>query len=172
MYVLDANVVVAAGLKSAGTPMQAVLAAREYGTLALSRAVYAEYDDVLHRPKFESRIGHTRITRLLDLLVVAATWHEPTEQVTACRDAKDNAYLSLAAAAGAGCIISGDDDLLVLNPWRGIEVMRPAAFMNPVRGEARTSAAIDAAIRERYGDVTDPEKLRFLREHMRASWPP
>jgi predicted nucleic acid-binding protein len=45
------------------------------------------------------------------------------------RDAKDNRYLELALAAGATAIVSGDEDLLVLAPWRGIAVMRPAAFV-------------------------------------------
>jgi uncharacterized protein len=47
-----------------------------------------------------------------------------------CRDGKDNRYLQLALAAGATAIVSGDEDLLVLNPWRGIQVLRPAQFLN------------------------------------------
>ncbi len=38
-------------------------------------------------------------------------------------------YLELASAAGADAIVSGDEDLLVLHPWRGIPVLRPAAFL-------------------------------------------
>lgn len=30
---------------------------------------------------------------------------------------------------GAECIVSGDADLLVLNPFRGIPIMKPAAFL-------------------------------------------
>jgi uncharacterized protein len=52
-----------------------------------------------------------------------------------CRDGKDNRYLhlALALAAGATAIVSGDEDLLVLNPWRGIQVLRPAQFLNEFR---------------------------------------
>ena len=46
-----------------------------------------------------------------------------------CRDAKDNRYLELALAAHATVIISGDEDLLVLNPWRDVRVMRSARFL-------------------------------------------
>lgn len=49
--------------------------------------------------------------------------------VRACRDAKDNKYLELALAAQADAIISGDEDLLVLHPWRGIPILRPAEFL-------------------------------------------
>ena len=41
---------------------------------------------------------------------------------------KDNRYLELALAARADAIVSGDDDLLVLHPWRGIQVLRPTAL--------------------------------------------
>jgi predicted nucleic acid-binding protein len=35
-----------------------------------------------------------------------------------CRDGKDNRYLELGLAAGATAIVSSNEDLLVLNPWR------------------------------------------------------
>lgn len=50
-------------------------------------------------------------------------------RVTDCGDAKDNKYLELALAAGADMIVSSDDDLLTLHPWRGIPVLRPAAYL-------------------------------------------
>jgi len=50
-------------------------------------------------------------------------------RVTDCRDPKDNKYLELALAAGAETIVSGDDDLLVLDPWRGARIMRPADYL-------------------------------------------
>ncbi len=54
-----------------------------------------------------------------------------------CRDGKDNRYLelalALALAAGATAIVSGDEDLLALNPWRGIQVLRSAQFLNELR---------------------------------------
>ena len=55
-----------------------------------------------------------------------ALWIEPAEAVSDCRDAKDNKYLELALAARATVIVSGDDDLLFLDPWRGIRVLTPA----------------------------------------------
>ena len=54
---------------------------------------------------------------------------EPAERVTDCRDAKDNRYLELALAASADIIVSGDQDLLVLDPWRGVRILSPAAFV-------------------------------------------
>ena len=56
---------------------------------------------------------------MLGLLDAFGVFFTPTERVTDCRDAKDNKYLELALAAGADPIVSSDDDLLVLHPWRG-----------------------------------------------------
>jgi uncharacterized protein len=49
--------------------------------------------------------------------------------VTDCRDPDDNMYLELALAAQAATIVSGDHDLLVLHPWRGIRIVRPAGYL-------------------------------------------
>ena len=52
-----------------------------------------------------------------------------TKTVADCRDAKDDKYLELAFAAGAGVIVSSDADLLVLHPWRGVRILRPAEYL-------------------------------------------
>jgi putative PIN family toxin of toxin-antitoxin system len=84
---------------------------------------------VLGRPKFARVLSQTRVSEILELLTAAAVWIEPVQQVTDCRDAKDNKYLGLAATAGAQAIVSGDQDLLVLHPWRGIAIQTPAVFL-------------------------------------------
>ena len=58
-----------------------------------------------------------------------------TERIAACRDATDDKFLELAVNGKADMIVSGDADLLVLNPFRGIPIVSPAAF---VQGAARS----------------------------------
>lgn len=65
----------------------------------------------------------------LALLASAALWVEPAEPVRDCRDVADNSYLELALAARATVIVSGDKDLLVLDPWRGVRVLTSAQFL-------------------------------------------
>ncbi len=103
--------------------------ARALGTIALSQDVYAEIAEVLARPKFAGVLTDDRRHEILELLSAAAVWVEPREVVRDCRDPKDNRYLELALAAGATAILSGDSDLLVLHPWRGVRILRPAAFL-------------------------------------------
>ena len=54
---------------------------------------------------------------------------EIAETFTDCRDAKDNKFLELAVSGKADCIVSGDADLLVLNPFRGIPILTPREFL-------------------------------------------
>jgi hypothetical protein len=91
--------------------------------------VVAEACEVLGRRKFAIALTEDERSTVLALLTDAAAWVEPTTSVHDCRDAKDNKYLELAAAAGAEIIVSSDEDLLVLDPWRGIRIVRPAVYL-------------------------------------------
>ena len=52
-----------------------------------------------------------------------------TVAIQACRDSKDDHILALAVSGGATCIISGDGDLLALDPFQGIPIRTPDAFL-------------------------------------------
>ncbi|MGI4802876.1 MAG: putative toxin-antitoxin system toxin component, PIN family [Janthinobacterium lividum] len=129
VFVVDANVVVSAALSPSSISRQAIATARRHGTIALSEAVFGEVNEVLSRPKFRRAISDDRRREVLELLSAAAAWFEPAQTIAECRDAKDNRYLELALVAGAKVIVSGDDDLLVLDQWRGTRIMKPAAFL-------------------------------------------
>jgi putative PIN family toxin of toxin-antitoxin system len=45
-----------------------------------------------------------------------------------CRDPSDTKFLALALASEADTLVSSDEDLLVLHPWRGIPILTPAQF--------------------------------------------
>jgi uncharacterized protein len=119
---------VSAALNPDGVPRRALAAARLHGTLALSEAVYREIAAVLTRPKFARVLTEDRRHEALELLSAAAFWFEPAIAIRDCRDCKDNHYLELALAAAADVIVSGDEDLLVPHPCRGVPVLRPATL--------------------------------------------
>ncbi|MGK7871568.1 putative toxin-antitoxin system toxin component, PIN family [Falsiroseomonas sp. E2-1-a20] len=136
MIVFDASAVVSAALRQDGTPERALLRAEETDVFALSAEVEAEIAGVLERPRFATAISPARRARILDLLRGEAVWFSPSERVTDCRDSKDDKYLELALAAGAWAIVSGDADLLVLHPWRGVRILRPADYLAEAGGGA------------------------------------
>jgi len=120
---------VSAALKADSVPERALLRAEEVDVFALSAEVDAEIAGVLGRPKFAFAIPLARRERVLEILRRAAVWFEPAVPVTDCRDPKDDKYLEVALAAGAETIVSSDDDLLVLHPWRGVHILRPADYL-------------------------------------------
>lgn len=55
-----------------------------------------------------------------------------TERIAACRDPKEHKFLELAVNGHADLIVSGDADLLALNPFRGIPIVTPATFVRQI----------------------------------------
>jgi uncharacterized protein len=107
----------------------AVDRAQREGQILLSYAVLAELFDVLHREKFRRYLDEEDIRHFLAALTREAVWVNVDAEVTACRDPKDDKFLSLAVNGKATHIVSGDADLLVLHPFRGIEIISPGAFI-------------------------------------------
>ncbi|BAY05025.1 putative toxin-antitoxin system toxin component, PIN family [Anabaena sp. CCAP 1446/1C] len=68
----------------------------------------------------------------LEILVETAEFINITEQVNECRDPKDNKYLELALSGKAECIITGDEDLLVLHPFRQIDILTVQNFLDKI----------------------------------------
>jgi predicted nucleic acid-binding protein len=56
------------------------------------------------------------------------------EKVDACRDPRDNHILELAVNGKATCTVSGDADLLELNPFREIAILNPDDFLSLYNG--------------------------------------
>ena len=94
-----------------------------------------ELMDVFHRPKFDKFMSIEG--RLLFLgeyfkFAVPVDW---LLLVTDCVDPKDNMILECALAGTADIILTGDDHLLRLNPWRAIAIMKPAEYLALKPGE-------------------------------------
>jgi uncharacterized protein len=52
-----------------------------------------------------------------------------TISINSCRDPKDNKFLELALTAKASCIISDDQNLLILNLFNDIPIVTAADFL-------------------------------------------
>lgn len=128
--VIDTNVVVSAVLLPRSISRQAFDFALLQGQLLVSEGTLAELDEVLCRPKFNRYIPERKRLEFFAAFVRTAEIIQVTQGITDCRDEKDNKFLELAISGNASHIISGDNDLLVLNPYRSIAIISPATFLD------------------------------------------
>ena len=127
--VFDTNVLVSALLWHG--PPHALLEQVRNGSIALitSPALLAELADVIGRAKFDAillRANTSREQVLAQVRQLAEVVDPPPLPQPVCRDPDDDAVLALALAAKVDCIVSGDDDLLVLETFQGIAIITPA----------------------------------------------
>ena len=129
--VFDTNVIISAMLFSDSVPGRAFLGVLDSGTILMSRSLARELTEVLDRDKFNRYVSREQLDRFLAFLIRESDTIEITESLRVCRDHKDNRILELAVDGNADFIVTGDADLLVLNPFRGIRILTPAAFPTP-----------------------------------------
>ena len=129
--VVDTNVLVSAALKGRSMPATAAYIVERRGGLLKSLATEQQLFDVIVRPYFVALIDpETRAW--LHRLMVAAELVAITERIVACRDPTDDKFLELAVNGRADLIVTGDADLLALNPFRDIPIVTPAIFVQSV----------------------------------------
>jgi putative PIN family toxin of toxin-antitoxin system len=131
--VVDTNVFVSAVLKANSLPFIVVHWIDRNGGLLKSTATEQELLAVLRRPYLERvmipsfRDGLIKMLATAELVTI-------TERLAACRDPSDDKFLELAVNGHADLVVSGDADLLALNPFRGIPIVSPAIFVRGATG--------------------------------------
>jgi uncharacterized protein len=131
--VVDTNVLVSAALKQQSMPGMVALLVEHRRGLLKSLGTEQQLFEVVARPRLASLIDPDTQAWLRKLMA-AAELVTITECIIACRDPTNNRFLELAINGDADLIVSGDGDLLALNPFREIPIVTPAAF---VQGAAR-----------------------------------
>ena len=127
--VVDTNVFISAALKQLSASGAVVRWLDRYGGLLKTEATEQELMAVLQRPRIAGRIAPFFIdgVRAGFAKATPVTINEP---VLACRDPKDDKFLEPAVNGQADVIVSGDADLLVLDSFRNIPIITPAAFVH------------------------------------------
>ncbi len=95
-----------------------------------------EFYRKLFDKKFDPYIAVEKRAEFAELLIPAICLVRPDRPIVASRDPKDDKFLEAAIAADASLIVTGDRDLLVLDPFRGIRIMTPGEFLRRF-GEGR-----------------------------------
>ena len=130
--VLDTNVLISAALSAKGKPAAALKWVVIHATLLTSAELMNELETRLVLPKFDRYMDDGKRRNFINRLKQSAELIAPTIAIKACRDPDDDKILEIAVAGIADCIVSGDKDLLVLDPFRGIPILTPAAFLTTV----------------------------------------
>jgi uncharacterized protein len=133
--VADANVLVSAAIaRSPQAPSVLTLDAALDGRaeLVTSPLLLREITSVLARQRLRKYVSADEATRFVADLAAQTTLlvDSPGPHPTVCRDPRDDYLVALAEASGAGAIITGDLDLLVIDPGElAVEVITPRQFV-------------------------------------------
>lgn len=138
--VLDANVVVSALIRPQGPPGR-IIAQVALGKfeLVLSPAASSEIRRTVDYPKVRGRIPLTDEELKLWLLAleVLAVRVGPRRHVRVVHEyPEDDIYIEAALEGLASCIVTGDDHLLRVGAFEGIQIVRPAQFLAMIRENA------------------------------------
>jgi len=128
-FVFDTNVLVSAMFFPESVPALALKKAFGIGTVVVSEECMEELSRVITDEKFEKYSSFSKRQMFLLDFEDAASFVQVKRKIAACRDTKDDKYLSLAVSANAKFIITGDNDLLILNPFKNISIITPAEFL-------------------------------------------
>ena len=132
--VLDTKVIVSALLPPLGAPARVFLLAISGSIqLCVSGNVYAEYEEVIRRPRL--RIAETVITSTLDTIREQGFWVRPVETIQACSDPDDDIFLECAAAVQAGFLVTGNLRHFP-SSWMKTRIVPPRLFMDVLSGDA------------------------------------
>ncbi len=88
-----------------------------------------EIFEVLNRTKFQSRIPPPVIETFRELYKQSVLSVETVTKVSDCRDPKDNHLLALAINGDLDYLLTGDADLLVLDPYGKTRILKIAEYV-------------------------------------------
>ena len=131
----DTSSLVGAALQIGSVPHAALQHALAGAQLCASAPTLDELQRVLRRSKFDRYQPVASRREFFDIIARAAIVYEVSAEDEAavkprCRDPEDNKFLALASVCQADVIVSSDHDLLALDPWRKVRIMKPAEYLD------------------------------------------
>ena len=130
--VIDTSTLVSAVLKPASIPAQALTEAMDFFEVIVSAQTLDELHSVLQRAYLDRYRSMEQREQFFEGYAAMALEVVVAQAVVACRDPKDDKFLSLAVAGNARIIISSDQDLLSMGQYQGIPIITPRSFVDLV----------------------------------------
>src|SRR5258707_6357181 len=132
--VIDTQVLLRAVVNRRSLPAEIVYDLIDNYVLLVSEATLKEIENVLSRPKVRNKFALTDaiVQELMSRLSKGV--RVVVDDVPAVsRDPKDDIFLACADVGKATIIISEDKDLLVLNPYKSIQILNVSDFLKIVK---------------------------------------
>jgi putative PIN family toxin of toxin-antitoxin system len=131
--VLDTNIVVSALLQPLGPPAHVfTLVIAGSIQLCVSGKVYAEYEEVISRPRFQR--SDDVIAGALRAIRDKGFWVRPAEVVRVCSDPDDDIFLECAQAARADYLVTGNLKHFPTS-WEGTRIVTARSLLDIILGE-------------------------------------
>ena len=128
--VVDTQVFLRAAINRRSLPARVLFDLNEHYQLVTSQAILDEVSEVLFRPKLRAKFPRLtdEIAHQVIELLSSAEMVTPLNVPAVARDPKDDIFLACAQAASAEYIVSEDQDLLVLHPYEGVQIVNVLDF--------------------------------------------
>lgn len=127
--VIDTNVLISGLFSTTSTPALAVEKAITKAQLVATTDTLRELIETVLQPIFDRYVSSERREALLQRVASLVEIIEVLQTVRASRDPKDDKFLEAAVNGRAHVLVTGDRDLLDLNPFRRIAIVTPAGYL-------------------------------------------
>ncbi|MEZ4772899.1 MAG: putative toxin-antitoxin system toxin component, PIN family [Bacteroidia bacterium] len=132
--ILDTNIWVSFAIGKNLNQLENILLNPEIEIITCTDTV-KEFLNVVERPKLQKYLKSERVEATKDLIFQFTTLYRPQTKVSDARDPNDNYLLAASTELKAQFLVTGDEDLLVLNPYHGTKVLRFADFVETIKGK-------------------------------------
>jgi putative PIN family toxin of toxin-antitoxin system len=124
--ILDTNVLISRLLIPQSVASRAVSRLLRHTQPLVSEATLGELAQTLARDKFNPYVSLEDRQEFFRLFARVAEWVPVTTTLRVCRDPTDDKFLELAVDGQATLLVTGDKDLLALNPFRTVTIITPS----------------------------------------------
>jgi uncharacterized protein len=127
--VIDTNVYLSHLMRPSSIPSRALLRAWRRDIPLVSLETLEELERTLRKKKFSRYFRPADITQFLEEANSVSERVVVKSKFQICRHPKDDKFLGLAVDGRADLILTGDRDLLVLNPFRDIPIVSLVEYL-------------------------------------------
>ena len=125
--VVDTNVLISAALTK-GTPFLILEHLIKNNALIFSKETISELSSRITQPKFDKYVSAEDHEAYVNNLILSADLVIIDNLIQGCRDRDDDKFLETAVKGDAQFIISGDQDLLTMHRFEGIDIVTVQEF--------------------------------------------